>query len=108
MTGFTNDLTKNDIPIGSGLTKIFTSDGQPILLGMHEAAYLKNNAGSLISTNQAREAGTWVDDVLKCHSGTPRIVVQVEGSTSGEQEGKNWGPHIGVHWLTHEKDHVIG
>ena len=79
MTGFANDLSKNGVPIASGLTKTITSTGQAVLIGMHEAAYLKNNEASLISTNQSREAGTWVDDVMKRHGGTQRIVGQVEG-----------------------------
>ena len=79
MTGFANNLEKNDVPIASGLTKTFNRWGQPCLLGMHEAAELKNNESSLISTNQSREAGTWVDDVMKRHGGTQMIVAQVEG-----------------------------
>ena len=79
MTGFANDLEKHDVPIASGLTKVMDRWGQPCLLGMHEAAELKYNESSLISTNQSREAGTWIDDVMKRHGGTQTIVAQVEG-----------------------------
>ena len=78
MTGFSNDLTKVDVPIASGLTKTYSSTGQPFLLGMHESCYLQNNEHSLLSTNQGREAGTWIDDVMKRHGGTERIVADVE------------------------------
>ena len=64
MTGFANDLVKNDVPIGSGLTKcVDKRNGLEFLLGLHEAPYLGNNDGSLLSINQAREAGIWIADV---------------------------------------------
>ena len=54
MTGFANNLKKEDIPIGSGLTKItIPHTGFQCLLGLHEAPYLPNNDSSLLSTNQA-------------------------------------------------------
>eukprot|EP00957_Ditylum_brightwellii_P166045 12642184-Ditylum_brightwellii.AAC.1 len=57
MTGFANDLVKNDVPIRSGLTRcINKATGVQFLLGLHEASYLDNNEGSLLSTNQSREA----------------------------------------------------
>eukprot|EP00957_Ditylum_brightwellii_P101186 7711119-Ditylum_brightwellii.AAC.1 len=56
MTGFANDLVKNSIPIGSGLTKcVNKATNFQFLLGMHEAPYLENNKESLLSTNQSRE-----------------------------------------------------
>jgi len=81
MTGFANDLVKNDVPIGSGLTRcINKATGFQFLLGLHEAPYLDNNEGSLLSTNQSREAGIWLADVLKRHGGDQRLVAPVENS----------------------------
>ena len=79
MTGFANDLVKNDVPIGSGLTKcVDERNGFEFLLGLHEAPYLGNNDGSLLSTSQAREAGICVADVLRRHDGDQRLVAPVE------------------------------
>ena len=80
MTGFANDLVKNDVPIGSGLTKcVDKKNGFEFLLGLHESPYLENNEGSLLSTNQSREAGIWLADVLRRHGGDQRLVAPVEG-----------------------------
>eukprot|EP00957_Ditylum_brightwellii_P002296 177000-Ditylum_brightwellii.AAC.1 len=58
MTGFADDLVKNNIPTGSGLTKgVNKATGFQFLLGLHEAQCLKNNEGSLLSTNQSHEIG---------------------------------------------------
>eukprot|EP00957_Ditylum_brightwellii_P041089 3111221-Ditylum_brightwellii.AAC.1 len=65
MTGFANDLVKSNVPIGSGL---------------HEAPYLENNEGSILSTNQFCEASIWLADVLCCHGGYQRLVAPVENS----------------------------
>eukprot|EP00957_Ditylum_brightwellii_P205199 15342769-Ditylum_brightwellii.AAC.1 len=81
MTGFANDLVKNNIPIGSGLTKcVNKATGFQFLLGLHEAPYLEDNKGSLLSTNQPQEAGIWLADVLKQHGGDQRLVTPVENS----------------------------
>eukprot|EP00957_Ditylum_brightwellii_P080334 6109887-Ditylum_brightwellii.AAC.1 len=70
MTGFTNDLVKNNVPIGSGLNRcVNKSNGFKFLLGLHKAPYLENNEGSLLSTNQSCGAGIWLADVLRCHGG---------------------------------------
>ena len=79
MTSFANDLVKNDVPIRSGLTRcINKATGFQFLFGLHEAPYLDNNEGSLLSTNQSKEAGIWLADVLKCHGGDQRLVAPVE------------------------------
>ena len=44
-----------------------------MLLGLHEAPYLKHNKHGLLSTGQAREHGTCVDDTLRRHGGGQRI-----------------------------------
>eukprot|EP00957_Ditylum_brightwellii_P185519 14124772-Ditylum_brightwellii.AAC.1 len=68
MTGFANNLVKNNVPIGSGLMKCVDERNRlEILLGLHEAPYLESNKGSLLSTNQTREAGVWLLDVLRRH-----------------------------------------
>eukprot|EP00957_Ditylum_brightwellii_P067867 5151669-Ditylum_brightwellii.AAC.1 len=55
---FANDLIKNNVPIGSGLTRyVDKCYGFVFLLGLHEAPYLDSNEGSLYSANQSREAG---------------------------------------------------
>ena len=81
MTGFANDLVKNNVPIGSGLTKcVNKATGYEFLLGLHESPYLETNEGSLLSMNQTREAGIWLLDVLKRHGGDQRLVAPVENS----------------------------
>jgi hypothetical protein len=81
MTDFANDLVKNNVPIGSGLTRcVNKSNGFKFLLGLHEAPYLENNEGSLLSTNQSRVAGIWLADVLCRHGGDQRLVAPVENS----------------------------
>lgn len=81
MSGFANDLVKNDVPIGSGLTKcVDNNTGFEFLLGLHESPYLEENECSLISTGQTREAGTWLSDVLRRHGGDQRLVAPIEGS----------------------------
>ena len=81
MTGFANDLTKANVPIGSGLTKCtHKGTGLQYLMGFHEAPYLENNEGSLLSTGQTREHGIWLSDVLKRHGGDQRIVAPFDNS----------------------------
>ena len=81
MTGFANDLIKNNAPIGSGVTKFVDKQhGFEFLLGLHEAPYLEINEGSLLSTGQSREAGVWLSDVLKRNGGAQRLVAPVENS----------------------------
>jgi hypothetical protein len=55
-------------------------NGFKFLLGLHEASYLENNEGSLLSTNQFWEAGVWLADVLRRHGGDQRLVAPVENS----------------------------
>ena len=80
MTGFANDIVKRDVPIGSGVTKCVTDNGMEFLLGLHESPYLKHNAGCLLSTHQAREAGIWLCDTLKRHGDQQRLVAPIENS----------------------------
>eukprot|EP00957_Ditylum_brightwellii_P061910 4698368-Ditylum_brightwellii.AAC.1 len=81
MTGFANNLVKNNVPIGSGLTHcVNKSNGFQFLLGLHEAPYLENNEDLLLSTNQSREAGIWLADVPCHHGGDQRLVAPVENS----------------------------
>ena len=64
MSGFANDLVKSDIPVCSGKTVVEVGI-QQVLLGLHEAPYLKHNEHGLLSTGQARKYGTWVDNTLR-------------------------------------------
>eukprot|EP00957_Ditylum_brightwellii_P208207 15356294-Ditylum_brightwellii.AAC.1 len=81
MTGFANDLVNNNFPIGSGLTcHVNKSNGSQFLLRLHEAVYLENNEGSLLSTIQSCEAGIWLADVFCCHGGDQRLVAPFENS----------------------------
>ena len=52
MSGFANDLVKSDIPVCSGKT-VVKVDKHKVLLGLHEALYLKHNEHGLLSTGQA-------------------------------------------------------
>ena len=45
MSGFANDLVKSDIPVCSGKT-VVEVDKHKVLLGLHEAPYLKGNKHS--------------------------------------------------------------
>eukprot|EP00957_Ditylum_brightwellii_P102482 7811461-Ditylum_brightwellii.AAC.1 len=57
MTGFANNLVKNSVLIGSGLTRCKDKhSGFEFMLGLHKAPYLDSNEGYLLSTNQSREA----------------------------------------------------
>eukprot|EP00957_Ditylum_brightwellii_P191233 14561283-Ditylum_brightwellii.AAC.1 len=65
MTGFANDLVKENVPIGSGLIRcVDKRHGYEFLLGLHKVPYLETNKGSLLSTRQSREAGVWLSEVL--------------------------------------------
>ncbi len=78
MMGFLNDLVKRNVTIGSGLTKcIDPESGLEFLLGLHKAPYLENNAGSFLSTHQAREAGIWLFNTLVRHGGSQRLIAPI-------------------------------
>ena len=81
MSGFANDLVKSDIPVCSGKTVVEVGK-QKVLLGMHEASYLKHNTHGLLSTGQACEYGTWVNDTLCRHGGGQCIATQDEHGKS--------------------------
>ena len=80
MTGFSNNLVKRNVPIGSGLTRcVDVTNGFEFLLGLCEAPYLVKNNSSLLSTTQSRKAGIWIDDVMVRHGGKQRLVAPIEG-----------------------------
>ena len=81
MSGFANDLVKSDIPVCSGKT-VIEVDKHKVLLGLHEAPYLKHNEQGLLSTGQARKHGTCVDNTLCRHGGGQRIAGQDNNGTS--------------------------
>lgn len=54
--------------------------GIQFLLHLHEAPYLPNSDGSLLSTNQAQEAGAWVADVLQSHGRDQCLVASLKES----------------------------
>ena len=81
MSGFANDLVKSDIPVCSGKTVVEVGT-QKVLLSLHEAPYLKHNEHGLLSTGQAREYGTWVNDTLRRHGGGQRLAGQDDNGTS--------------------------
>ena len=80
MSGFVNDLVKSDIPVCSGKT-VVEVDKHKVLLGLHEAPYLKHNEHGLLST-QAREYSMWVDDTLCQHGDRQRIAGHDDHGTS--------------------------
>eukprot|EP00957_Ditylum_brightwellii_P065924 4999584-Ditylum_brightwellii.AAC.1 len=81
MTAFANDLVKNNVPIGSGLTHCINKlNSFQFFLELHEALYLENNEGSLLSPNQSCEAGIWLAGMLHYHGRDQRLVALVEQS----------------------------
>jgi hypothetical protein len=80
MCGFADELIKSNVQIGSGVS-LYEHNGVKLLIGLHEAPYLENNNGSLLSTGQARENGVWIDDVLKRHGGSQKLVATDESGT---------------------------
>eukprot|EP00957_Ditylum_brightwellii_P038130 2883497-Ditylum_brightwellii.AAC.1 len=68
MTDFENDLVKMMFLLVQ------------VSPGLHEAPYLDSNEGSLLSTNQSKEAGIWLPDTLRQHGGDQQLVAPVEGS----------------------------
>ena len=73
MYAFTDGLKKENVPICDGAYKVY-QDGKPYLLGVREAPYLEHNQHGLVSTGQAREYGTWIDDCLLRHGGEQRVI----------------------------------
>ena len=65
-------LTKTNVRIGSGVA-VYESGLSKCLIGVHEAPYLSENSTSLLSINQAREHGVWVDDLLLRYGGRQLI-----------------------------------
>ena len=69
LEGFSSDLTKNHVRIGSGVATVDLGMNGRVLIGVHEAPYLGEQANSLLSTAQARENGVWINDRLTRHGG---------------------------------------
>ena len=80
MCGFADELVKSNVRIGSGVS-LYEYNGVKLLIGLHEAPYLENNGGSLLSTGQAREHGVWIDDVLQRHGGHQKLVATDESGS---------------------------
>ena len=80
MCGFADGLVKTNVRIGSGVS-VYEYNGIKLLIGLHEAPYLQENAGSLLSTGQAREYGVWINDVLARHGGEQRLCAADEAGT---------------------------
>ena len=72
--GFSEDLRKSSIPIGTSVTAATTDSGETIVLQANEALQLPTNKFSILSATQLREYGVTVDDVAKRHGGTQSIV----------------------------------
>ena len=73
MLGFANGLEKESVEICSGVTRKELRDGTRVLIGLHESGSLPENEHSLVSTGQARENGTYLDDHLHRHGGDQSI-----------------------------------
>jgi len=71
----TTHTVKNDIPIGSGITAVDLPTGETILLRVHEASVLNDDAHTLFSTLQLRENGVEIDDRLRRHGGASCMYV---------------------------------
>ena len=76
LEGFSSDLTKNHVRIGSGVATVDLGMNGKVLIGVHEAPYLGEQANSLLSTAQARENGVWIDDRLTRHGGKQMLRVE--------------------------------
>ena len=55
------------IPIVSAYIKVITHTGIPVLLKIHEAAYIKDSPITLLSEYQVREHGLVIDSVAQKH-----------------------------------------
>ena len=73
MSGFADELVVRNVRLGSGVA-VTQVNGVKVMLGVHNAAIMPNNSGSLLSTGQAREHGVWLNDVLERHGGEQRLV----------------------------------
>ncbi len=73
--GFSDDLTKQDIPIVSAATVVDLPTGEAVILQAHEALYLPNNKFTILSATQLRENGVAVQDTAKRHGGLQELVV---------------------------------
>jgi len=104
----TTNTVQNNVPIGTGITAVDLPTGETILLRVHEATILNDDAHSLFSTLQLREHGIEIDDRLRRHGGASCMQVEdyvipftmVAGillSRSGNQRIMNY---IHVIWLT--------
>jgi len=76
IAGYDNTSTiKTDVPIGSGITAVDLPDGETVLLRVHEASFLGDDAHTLISLIQLHENGVEVDDKPRRHGGTCSMTV---------------------------------
>ncbi len=73
--GFSDDLTKQDVPIVSAATVVDLPTGESVILQEHEALYLPNNKFTILSSTQLRESGVAVYDTAKRHGGLQNIVM---------------------------------
>ena len=73
--GFSDDLTKTEIPIGTAISAVTTSTGSTILLQANEALLLPTNQYTILSALQLREHGVRVHDVARRHGGDQCIQV---------------------------------
>ncbi len=60
--GFSEYLTKQNIPIMSAATVVDLPNGESVILQAHEALYLPNNKFTILSSTQLREHGVAIDD----------------------------------------------
>ena len=75
ITDFSNQTVLRDCPIVSAATAVDLPDDTTVIVRVNEATDLGENANTLLSVMQMRNAGVTVHDVAKRHGGLQSIVV---------------------------------
>jgi hypothetical protein len=68
-------LSKKNLPIVSAVITVDLTNGQSILLVIHEAIHNESSSHSLLSEFQLREHGILIDSTCHRHGGTQRLTI---------------------------------
>jgi hypothetical protein len=69
-------VIKRNLPIVSAITVLDLSNGQSVLLVIHESIYNETSNHSLLSGFQRREFGVMIDSMCHRHGGTQQIIIK--------------------------------